>query len=854
MQARHAPAIGRGWHWAGAALVAAAISAASWPASAQRDECPAPSIAAADQLRAAVDGLLRDGRPVDALPQARCLVRIASTVFGPAHATTRNLQKQLLGLLRDAGRREEAEALANEIARSSTPKLDDSDIDLLIVEEKALIQRGDYDGSMRLCLELRDRLEARGQQRTGNYATMLNECGRNLEHAGADKEAEQAYRDSAALARELEGPRHPLVSVALNNLGIMLSRTGRPDEAIPVLDEALRIEDPRNPDRATVMVNLGITYRRLGRFDDARTAYLGARDVEIQAYGPRYSELAFVYDALAGLAWVRENMSEALDWQLKSNEISEGTLRNVIGLGNESQKLSFMETLATQTDASITMSQVATGELRPRATALGLEAVLQRKGRLLDDLTDSFDRLRRALSPDDRSLFERWRAAAAQYSTLVFRGAGTGGADAHRKLVEQSKAEADALEAQLGVRSGDFRERREPVTVAAVQRAMPPDAVLIEWVLFSPFEPRGQHWGAPRYMAYVLERDGAPEAVDVGEAAPLESSLFELLVSLRERKDEELVRRLSSELETQLLSRVRPLLRPGRKVLISPDALLNLLPFGVLLGPDGHYLVQEHELTYLTSGRDLLRSPGVSARGPRMRLIADPDFGEGAQFEALPWTAREATALKASLRLRDDEVLTRANATEASIKQLHGPRVLHIATHGFFLTDQVLAAPAVDTRGLSRSLENPLLRSGLALAGANGRRSGNDDGLLTALEVAGLDLTGTELAVLSACDTGVGQLQTGEGVYGLRRALVLAGVRTQVASLWRVDDQATSDLMVDYYARLKKGVGRSQALRDAQLAMLEDRSGTHAHPAFWAPFVSIGDSGPLRWEEQSPPR
>ena len=139
--------------------------------------------------------------------------------------------------------------------------------------------------------------------------------------------------------------------------------------------------------------------------------------------------------------------------------------------------------------------------------------------------------------------------------------------------------------------------------------------------------------------------------------------------------------------------------------------------------------------------------------------------------------------------------------------------------------------------------ENPLLRSGLALAGANRLRSGQDDGVLTALEVAGLDLAGTELAVLSACETGVGAVQNGEGVYGLRRALVLAGVRTQIASLWKVDDAATKDLMIDYYRRLQAGAGRSQALREAQLAML--KSPTRAHPYYWASFIAIGEEKAL---------
>jgi CHAT domain-containing protein len=135
--------------------------------------------------------------------------------------------------------------------------------------------------------------------------------------------------------------------------------------------------------------------------------------------------------------------------------------------------------------------------------------------------------------------------------------------------------------------------------------------------------------------------------------------------------------------------------------------------------------------------------------------------------------------------------------------------------------------------------ENPLLRSGLALAGANRRQSdAGEDGVLTALEASGLDLWGTKLVVLSACETGVGDVRNGDGVHGLRRALVLAGAESQLMSLWQVDDAATKELMVEYYKRLQAGEGRAEALRQVQLKML--KSADWNHPYFWASFIPLG--------------
>jgi CHAT domain-containing protein len=215
--------------------------------------------------------------------------------------------------------------------------------------------------------------------------------------------------------------------------------------------------------------------------------------------------------------------------------------------------------------------------------------------------------------------------------------------------------------------------------------------------------------------------------------------------------------------------------------------------------------------------------------------------------------------------LPEVRLLTESEATENAIKQTTRPQILHIATHGFFLEDIELVAspdfsstlfdqrsPVADVQlrpGFAPpsrtpiNTENPLLRSGLALAGFNPRQSGTDDGVLTALEAAGLNLYGTKLVVLSACETGVGEVNNGEGVYGLRRAFTIAGAESQVMSLWKVSDEGTKDLMVSYYQRLLDNEGRSEALRQVQLEML--RSEQYQHPYFWASFIPSGDWTPM---------
>jgi CHAT domain-containing protein len=249
-------------------------------------------------------------------------------------------------------------------------------------------------------------------------------------------------------------------------------------------------------------------------------------------------------------------------------------------------------------------------------------------------------------------------------------------------------------------------------------------------------------------------------------------------------------------------------------------------------------------------------------------VVADPDFDldlddaapaeflarrsraldpKQVHFDPLPGTYAEGEHIAAQLGVPP---WLKATALKGRLKTFCSPRILHLATHGFFLEEQKYDASQGESGlgRLSHALENPLLRSGLALAGANTWLAGKplpaeaENGILTAEDVSGLDLLSTELAVLSACDTGLGEVRIGEGVFGLRRAFVLAGVRTLVMSLWKVPDHQTQELMEEFYRRILTGEQCAGALREAQLAMKEK----YAKPLYWGAFICQGDPGPLR--------
>jgi CHAT domain-containing protein len=267
--------------------------------------------------------------------------------------------------------------------------------------------------------------------------------------------------------------------------------------------------------------------------------------------------------------------------------------------------------------------------------------------------------------------------------------------------------------------------------------------------------------------------------------------------------------------------------------------------------------LENYSFTYLTSGRDLLRLQNQSPSQQSPVVIADPNFNRPGEvvarqpntnssdakntrsidlsqkvFSPLFGTVEEAKAISSLLKVNP---LIDTKATEGAVKQVKSPRILHIATHGFFES-----APQTEDRSILN--DNPLLLSGLVLAGFKLGQSGGEDGVLTALETTTLNLVGTKLVGLSACDTGLGNTTAGEGIYGLRRALVIAGAESQMISLWRVADDSTKDLMVAYYKKLLDNKGRSEALRQTQLEMLRgDLGKEYQHPYYWAAFIPSGD-------------
>jgi CHAT domain-containing protein len=683
------------------------------------------------------------------------------------------------------------------------------------------------------------------------------------------------------------GPENPRVTNTLANLAIIAREHKQYPRALELLHRAqgirARTMGSRHPDTAALSITIGNVHRAAGEYAAAIDMYQQAFDVLESVAGPNHSYTLLAVSNAAIAYAAQGDIPKAIEFQARMEKIQEKNIELNMALGTERERFAYVDGISSRTDRTMSLHLRQAPDDRA-AMELAALVLLQRKGRVLDAVSDTMATLRQQMNPADQQLLDKLSTTTKQLATLALRGPGSPPAADYHTRLDALETERETLETEISARSAAFRAQTQPVTLAAVKAAIPTDAALVEFAVYRPFDPKAANdtdaFKDPRYVAYVIRQQGDVRWTEIGTTAEVDHAVAALRETLRDptRND---VKQRAREVDQQVMQRVRPLVGDASRLLISPIGELNLIPFEALVDEDGRYGVERFAMNYLTSGRDLLRMqvPRMSRTDPV--ILADPLFGEeltaqaqrpaatpasartrrrsittardlsSVYFAPLAGAGEEARAIKRLFPTAT--LLTGQQATKAALEKVDGPGILHIATHGFFLED---AAPAAggpnDTRAVNVAAkpENPLLRSGLALAGANLSKSGHDDGILTALEASNLNLWGTKLVTLSACETGRGAVRSGEGVYGLRRAIFLAGAESLIMSFWAVRDVITREMMTAYYAGLKDGRGRGDALRLAQLSMMK-REG-RKHPFYWASFVQAGDWTSLDIRNQTP--
>ncbi len=716
--------------------------------------------------------------------------------------------------------------------------------------------------------------------------------------------AENDDREALAIWEKKFGPDHPAVAFGAAALGEIYLAQGRLEQAESYFLRARSIRErglgAENPATAESLHQLGTLY--YAKYDYARAEPLFRSAIEIRRkkLGDSHPEVAASLSYLAALLVATGRNDEALQAFRQAQLISEQLVESVGTMASEARFDALLRFLRAQEEVVYSLLEVK--ELAPRAAPLALSVALLRKGRSVDEAASISQAVYQGLSGEERAKFDELRTLRAQIAYQKLSPVEGISPQDPKYLADR----ADRLEEELAKHSAAIRARRDSPALNDVAQkvaaALPQGTVLVEVVRYRAYQfkprPREPRWREPRYAAMVLDAKGAVQTADLGPAGAIDEGVKSYLKGITgaaeaatRQEADDLVKKAGQDLEVRVIRPIRPFLASSKGIVLCPDGQLNLLPFWALF--DGkEYLIDRYDITYVTSGRDLLPRPALE-HSREVALFAKPDFVKGGENPGyregtarglelvedptpgkpitrlapgalklryppspLPGTEQEAKAIRRLIpRAR---LVLAAEATKEHFLGLQAPGIVHVATHGLFRPD------TSGEKGNARGLEltggllspvaaprsEPLLNSMLLWANVSTSLGGNSaavvlepSGLATALEVAGMNLWGTQLVVLSACETGRGQVDDlGQGVYGLRRAVMVAGAETLVTSLWKVDDEVTRDLMTSYYAKLLAGSGRGEALRQASLAVRRN----HPEPRYWAPFIAIGQVGPVK--------
>jgi CHAT domain-containing protein/Tfp pilus assembly protein PilF len=752
--------------------------------------------------------------------------------------------------------------------------------------------------------DYRKSLELKRKQ-NGPNALTIGASLRNLArlvYARNREEGEKLFQEDVDLYAR--NPKPPAFDYASALLGLAEAQRNRSDLAAAraTLEHASGIVakglGTKHPLYAAVLRDLGRVQESAHEYPQAEQSLRQAIAIVEETQGPNHPDLAQYLELLAAVYEEAGEYAKAEPLYRRSLDISDGALADMLTIGSERNKAAVLANLEDPIPRLIAFQSKARSTT---ARALAFEAVTRRKGRILDAVHDWGQTLRDSADASVRQRFnQRETMVECEASLTIALGyrdlkpavvgtcalPGTELAGRYERLLHELRTNwtdargkqalqavgvlrqhIDTLQAVLSREIPQLASVLRPARLEDIRSHLEPDERLIEFVEYRN-----------RYGAFVLSHADLRWA-DLGPAGPIDLAVQDLFGAANdwsvararsEKRSADSAAQTAHDAVEALSSKLAPALSPiwqGAgidRLRIAPDGMLNLVPFSALSDGHGHFLVERFATSYVSAGRDL-SAPESPANAAANSIIIAVSPGAGAKLSGTKPSSGTLTAsafradrlerlANAEVEASDvqrwfphAQVLGEGEATEQRIKQLHRPALLHIVGHGIVRgNEDCRSTPG--SPGCQLAALDPAARvmslSAIVLEEAYGRgAASSQDGLLTALELQSLDLQGTEMLVLSQCRMADGVPSSGEGVFGMRRAAVIAGVKTSVAPLWKVNDAAQQKLMARFYRELSAGKGRAEALREAQLQLLKNpRTASFLE---WAPVILSGDPGPL---------
>jgi len=887
----------------------------------------------------------------NAEPLLKRALDLSKKTLGPYHSRVGTILANLAFVYSSSGEYEKAESFHKQSIEINEKNYDSNPSNLaasLVNLAVMYMDTGKYEKAEELFVRGLDILNKASEPEDLDIANIYNNMGRLYNELNDIKKAENLYNKALVIFKKNLGQEHPVFAICLDNLAILYLNRGIINKAEPLLEQVLEIKEKvygkdhhavsttlnnlaalygfskrlikaaklyhrvlkikeettgvENASYAITLFNLAWLYNATGDFEKAEPLYNQAIEIWKKTFGPEHSNISNGLYHLSKLNTTLGRYEKAYDCINRALAIDNKLIDQVMSFTSEDQKLKFLNANNSNIHHFLNLINNHYSQ-DPIKIRNALDAWLKFKGVILEVQRRYQDALLSTKDLEAKKLFQELIEVRERLSKLTF--AALEENDKKRNIQEKEylNDEKEKLESKLSRLSQPFalKQKIYAANSGKVSELLSPETALLEFARIETLNLRpdekenyGEH---KRYIVFVLHsgNDDSIAMIDLGDADVIDKTItqYKRDISKSNNAKSDVVTATAQKLYDMVF---RPLLNDLGKVkeiFISPDGNLNLIPFEVMQGPDGRYLIEDYTFNYLGAGRDIIGFESKPDDSLKFLFMGDPDFDlalddkhavlsgieskshdeihlshrsvnlNRVTFEPLHYAREELDAICEIMGRDRSEIFTGKQATEEVLMNKHTPEILHLATHGFFLTDQDVSGsgrgwqPADlpgqsenPSKGIEReiNIENPLLRSGIFLAGASRSLltggTEKSDGIVTAEKILGLNLHGTKMVVLSACDTGLGDVKSGEGVYGLRRAFTQAGAKSLVMSLWKVPDRETKELMVQFYRNIKSGeMNRCQALRQATLEQMKIAKQHHgyADPRYWGAFVFMGE-------------
>ncbi|HYF66565.1 MAG TPA: CHAT domain-containing tetratricopeptide repeat protein [Ohtaekwangia sp.] len=712
------------------------------------------------------------------------------------------------------------------------------------------------------------------------HAIILNNQAMLFQTIGRYDEAVTILTQAIAIAEKFESSKSRNHLKFLSNLALLYQQMGKYPEAEAIYTSMEKKLVKTNPDYASMLNNRAALYMIMGKEDKVEdllkrssAIYKASYGADNVAYAKVISDLGNFYrytnrykDAgphLEKALLIRESTLgknhplyvqslediAILNWKVKDWEKAYDTYRHVMN-----QSLDFVNTyFPPMSEAEKTKYWDVLSPRFQRFYNFAIEARAEKPG-IIQDLYD-FHIATKALLLNSTNKVKQSIFASRDAQLITDYVTWLDQKETLARLYAYSKEELKSqdinldsiegatnnLEKTLSSRSTVFSAgyTNQKITHATIQNLLSDTEAVVEIVRVQKYDQK--FTGSTGYAALIVTKNNeTPKFVILENGTELETRYFKYY---RNAIQQRLPDKFSYD---QYWVTIDKALSGKKTIYLSSDGVFNQINLNTLKSTEGDFILNRYDMILVGNSKDLVALKQKKSKTLRKHatLVGFPEYGAG-DIATLPGTKTEIESIGKILKGTGYQVTQymQKNATETNLKMIKGPALVHIATHGYFLKD-------IDSKGsafgihLENANDNPLLRSGIILAGGGSTASGkdvpnlqsNDNGILSAYEAMNLNLEGTELIVLSACETGLGDVKAGEGVYGLQRAFLVAGADALIMSLWKVDDAATQELMTSFYKNLIKLGNKQKAFKQAQLQLMAK----YKEPYYWGAFVMMG--------------